>query len=98
MVCDCSYLKDAENLNDQLAKHQEEIKDFDDLILGDDDIVGLSFFDKEENFDEIGDGIGSESTDEIIEYIEQQLWKVAKTQFTMEMIEEFADRFNYRCV
>ena len=33
MVCDCSYLKDAENLNDQLAKHQEEIKDFDDLIL-----------------------------------------------------------------
>ena len=93
MVCDCSYLKDAENLNDQLAKHQEEIKDFDDLILGDDDIVGLSFFDKEQNFDEIGDGIGSESTDEIIEYIEQQLWKVAKTQFTVEMIEEFADRF-----
>ena len=93
MVCDCSYLNDAEKLNAELAEHQEKIKDFDDLILADDDIVGLSFFANEQDFDEIGDGIGSESTDEIIEYIEQQLWKVAKTQFTVEIIEEFADRF-----
>ena len=80
MVCDCSYLKDAENLNDQLAKHQEEIKDFDDLILGDDDIVGLSFFDKEQNFDEIGDGIGSESTDEITESLPPSTTVVQCTQ------------------
>ena len=44
MVCDCSYLNDAEKLNAELAEHQEKIKDFDDLILADDDIVGLSFF------------------------------------------------------
>ena len=43
LISDCSYLKNAEELNDQLAHHQQEIKDFDETILADDDIVGFLF-------------------------------------------------------
>ena len=43
LISDCSYLKNAEELNDQLAQHQQEIKDFDETILADDDIVGFLF-------------------------------------------------------
>lgn len=56
-------------------------------------LLATSLCANKQDFDEIGDGIGNESIDEIVEYLEQNMWKLAKNQFTKEMIEEFADQF-----
>ena len=43
LISDCSYLKNAGELNDQLAQYQQEIEDIGNIILADDDIVGFLF-------------------------------------------------------